>query len=785
MTWPLQRLSLLSLVAAAVVQATVEDDSSSIAPTEVEHAQQAWADALIDIAAHHRDPDLSGDGYKDLASKFVDTLYAYATHSVLFSVPEFPERQFRISAAGAVSYLIGGNAEFPEDDGFALRNWKSVRFENAGISQSGGEALAMGHYFFTDTDDAETKMEYSFGYIRDSEGALRINLHHWSMPFAGHNQSRDLGVTREEVEAAQESWAAELVEIGTYSSKGWAYRERGRQFIDTLYAYGISNVLFKPAEDWEPRFRSTSDAALAYFVASKDFPEDTGFALKPWTTVHFKNSAFILEGERAWAMGTYTFSNEGDEEYVAEYVFGYIRDSNGGLRINLHHSSFQRGGSQGVADWQVFSSISESDVVAAQRAWCHGFALIGAAHEAGNDYVAHAARFVDGLYAFAIHPVLFKPAEASEQPFRLTRDAAISYFIGGNQQFPEDGGFALQPWRSVRFSNMEVTVLGDEALAIGNIFFEAEGGVQTKASFTLGYVRDENGALRINLQHSSFPHEDFRGQTTFKPVTQGEVAEAQRAWGDGIVRIGELSQNRSLYAARAIRFVEDLYAFGERPVLFRATDTSDGHFRSTTEGALSYFIGRSTEHPSDEGFVLRPWKQVRFNNSGGLTLVGDRAHAMGVATFTDSQRSEMQVDYSIGYVRSADGALRIDLHFLSRPYFPEVTQPLLQAAESSSAIGSVVWWILIAVIVLVVLALCCLLVACGRVPWRPAPSSKGLEASPFQSRSGRGYMQSPAYSVLPKFAFNGGHHASAAHAHVSDLGFSPTDGAVHNLMYVS
>ena len=42
--------------------------------------------------------------------------------------------------------------------------------------------LLMGNYFFTHQRGMETKVEYTFGYIQDEEGWLRIQLHHSSMP---------------------------------------------------------------------------------------------------------------------------------------------------------------------------------------------------------------------------------------------------------------------------------------------------------------------------------------------------------------------------------------------------------------------------------------------------------------------------------------------------------------------------------------------------------------------------------------------------------------------------
>ena len=45
-------------------------------------------------------------------------------------------------------------------------------------------ALAMGNYFFTATKGDVIKVEYTFGYIKDGDGALRIILHHSSIPYS-------------------------------------------------------------------------------------------------------------------------------------------------------------------------------------------------------------------------------------------------------------------------------------------------------------------------------------------------------------------------------------------------------------------------------------------------------------------------------------------------------------------------------------------------------------------------------------------------------------------------
>ena len=70
-----------------------------------------------------------------------------------------------------------------EDKGFALQPWISVRFENASVILNDNNALAMGNYFFTQTNGSVVKVEYTFGYFLNENNNLKINLHHSSLPF--------------------------------------------------------------------------------------------------------------------------------------------------------------------------------------------------------------------------------------------------------------------------------------------------------------------------------------------------------------------------------------------------------------------------------------------------------------------------------------------------------------------------------------------------------------------------------------------------------------------------
>jgi len=117
------------------------------------------------------------------AEDLVDDLYAYQTGQVLFKPTKAADIKFRMTKAGALSYFIGDNKDFPEDKGFALEPWTNVRFENAGIYINGDVAVAMGKYFFTPLKGDIVKVEYTFGYVEDDGGNPKIFLHHSSLPY--------------------------------------------------------------------------------------------------------------------------------------------------------------------------------------------------------------------------------------------------------------------------------------------------------------------------------------------------------------------------------------------------------------------------------------------------------------------------------------------------------------------------------------------------------------------------------------------------------------------------
>lgn len=147
---------------------------------EIENIQKTWGQGVVQIGTLQADR-LAIETYTE---NFVNELYDFDDKEVLFKPTKAAIDQFRITKEGAISYFIGGNSKFSEDKGFALQPWTQVKFENAALILEENRALAMGNYFFTDINGQDTKVEYTFGYRKDSNGKLKIDVHHSSLPFS-------------------------------------------------------------------------------------------------------------------------------------------------------------------------------------------------------------------------------------------------------------------------------------------------------------------------------------------------------------------------------------------------------------------------------------------------------------------------------------------------------------------------------------------------------------------------------------------------------------------------
>ena len=148
-------------------------------------------------------------------------------------------------------------------------------------------------------------------------------------------------IIEKDVIQAQKLWGAGVVKIGSLKEQRSNCEDFTSAFLDDLYAFELGAVLFKPTKCEVEQFRPSKADALSYFIAgdNRACNEDKGFAIQPWTNVRFENSNFILEDNRAIAMGNYFFTDLDNNEAKVEYTFGY-KLVNQKLKIDLHHSSF-------------------------------------------------------------------------------------------------------------------------------------------------------------------------------------------------------------------------------------------------------------------------------------------------------------------------------------------------------------------------------------------------------------------------------------------------------------
>ena len=157
----------------------------------------------------------------------------------------------------------------------------------------------------------------------------------------------------------------------------------------------------------------------------------------------------------------------------------------------------------------VNTSISEAEVLAAQKGWGDALVAISEAHAQGGQAAAKALaeKVIDGAYGYNFGPVLFKPTlTEAPQTFRTTREGALAYFVGGNSNFPKDTGFALKGWKKVEVQNAAIFLAGDVATSMGNVMITDKDGKVTMVDKTWKFKKDDAGKLRIVVHHSSLPY---------------------------------------------------------------------------------------------------------------------------------------------------------------------------------------------------------------------------------------------------------------------------------------
>ena len=153
---------------------------------EVNAAQQAWCDALVKIGKLKED----GGDYKAFAEQVLSDAYNYDSGKVFFKPTlAFGDQTFRNDKKGALAYFIGGDADYPNDKGFALTPWVKARYDNAGeknegIQIYGSVAITMGNVWVIGKDGKEVMVDKTWVFKKSKDGKLKIIVHKSALPFS-------------------------------------------------------------------------------------------------------------------------------------------------------------------------------------------------------------------------------------------------------------------------------------------------------------------------------------------------------------------------------------------------------------------------------------------------------------------------------------------------------------------------------------------------------------------------------------------------------------------------
>ena len=164
----------------------VEDGAQNVITyEEVNAAQQAWCDALVKIGKLKKE----GGDYKGFAEQVLSEAYNYDFGKVFFKPTlTFGEQTFRNDKKGALAYFVGGDPDYPNDKGFALKPWVKARYDNAGsdnegIQIYGSTAITMGNVWVTAEDGSEVMVDKTWVFKKGKDGKLRIIVHKSALPF--------------------------------------------------------------------------------------------------------------------------------------------------------------------------------------------------------------------------------------------------------------------------------------------------------------------------------------------------------------------------------------------------------------------------------------------------------------------------------------------------------------------------------------------------------------------------------------------------------------------------
>ena len=150
-----------------------------ISEEQVIQAQNKWGSGVVKIGSlKHQRTDC-----ENYTNEFLDELYGFEFGSVLFKPTKCEIEQFRPSKQEALSYFIAGeDRACNEDNGFAIKGWTKISWENTGYKLYSDIAVCMGNYFFSIDNSEPLKVEFTI-VLKKIDDKLKLVLHDSHLPF--------------------------------------------------------------------------------------------------------------------------------------------------------------------------------------------------------------------------------------------------------------------------------------------------------------------------------------------------------------------------------------------------------------------------------------------------------------------------------------------------------------------------------------------------------------------------------------------------------------------------
>jgi len=194
---------------------------------------------------------------------------------------------------------------------------------NQGTEKANDEAQKV----VTQTSDKVQKTIDDLGLVYVEEGAQDV-------------------ITYDEVNAAQQAWCDALVKIGKLKEEGGDYKAFAEQVLSEAYNYDKGKVFFKPTLAYgDQTFRNDKKGALSYFIGGDPaYPNDKGFAMKPWVKARYdnageKNEGIQIYGSVAITMGNVWVTDKDGNEVMVDKTWVFRKGKDAKLRIIVHKSA--------------------------------------------------------------------------------------------------------------------------------------------------------------------------------------------------------------------------------------------------------------------------------------------------------------------------------------------------------------------------------------------------------------------------------------------------------------